>query len=352
MQIRKLFLSTLLIAANTQAADLVYSANQNDNTVSVIDAKTSQNIGNIQLGYPAEDKRLYSPLYNGEINVHGLSYAPHRRELAIVSTVTNSVVRVDTDSGKKIDTIYVGRNPHEPRYTYDEKEIWVTVRGENYVSVIDSINGKEKQRIELESGPGMVAFSHDGLWAYVSSSFDHNLWIVDAGTKKVIKTIMLKSRFSPFINTTPDGNEVWVDHKDTGEVTRIDTKNNAVIETFKTGKISNHFAFANNKAYVTVGGENAVYVYDYRSRNARLIGKIPAEILPHGIWSSPAGDKVFFVNELSDTMQVIDPVSDTITAKTTTGALPQALVYAENATDDIPSMRQNIMTHPVFRGPK
>lgn len=66
-------------AFNAQAADVVYSANQNDNTVSVIDADTAQKIGDIRLGYPAGDKRLYSPLYNGEINVHGLSYAPQRK---------------------------------------------------------------------------------------------------------------------------------------------------------------------------------------------------------------------------------------------------------------------------------
>lgn len=352
MRINSLFFVVSLITCNAHAVDLVYSANQNENTVSVIEAKTAKRIGDIRLGYPAGDKRLYSPLYNGEINVHGLSYAPHKRELAVVSTVTNSVVRIDTNSGKKIDTIYVGRNPHEPRYTNDEKEIWVTVRGENYISVIDSAIGKEKQRIELESGPGMVAFSHDGRFAYISSSFDNHFWVVDTRTKKVVKKIMLESRFSPFINTTPDGDEVWVDHKDLGEVTRINTQSHEVIETFKTGKISNHFSFANNKAYVTVGGENAVYVYDYKNKNAKLIAKIAADTLPHGIWSSTKGDKIFFVNELSDTLQVIDPYSDKIIAKTTTGALPQALIYAENATDNLSVMSDNIMLSTEFRGPK
>lgn len=87
------------------------------------------------------------------------------------------------------------------------------------------------------------------------------------------KKLMMPSSFSPFINTTPDGKEVWVDHKDVGEITRISTKDNEIIETFKTGKISNHFAFANNKAYVTVGGENSVNIYDYGEKHAKLIKK-------------------------------------------------------------------------------
>lgn len=352
MRIKLLALTLAFASLNSVAADLVYSANQNDNTVSVVNADTAKKIGDIELGYPAGDKRLYSPLYNGEINVHGLAYAPTLRQLAVVSTVTNSVVRIDTNSGKRLDTIYVGRNPHEPRYTWDEKEIWVTVRGENHISVIDSASGKQTQRIELESGPGMVAFSHDGRYAYISSSFDHHLWIVDTRSKAIVKKIILNSKFSPFINTTPDGAEVWVDHKDRGEITRISTKTNEVIETFKTGKISNHFAFANNKAYVTVGGENAVYVYDYSGKQAKLLRKIAAELLPHGIWASAKGDKVFFVNELSNTLQTIDTRSDKVSAKTAVGALPQALVFAENASDDLAEMGKNIAVKPEFRGPR
>ncbi|EEQ2460016.1 TPA: hypothetical protein JWI70_004779 [Escherichia coli] len=352
MKLNKTVLAICLVSFNLHAANLVYSANQNDNTVSVVDADKYKKVGSLTLGYPAGDKRLYSPLYNGEINVHGLSYAKQRRELSVVSTVTNSVVRFDTNTGKKIDTIYVGRNPHEPRYTNNEDEIWVTVRGENYISIIDSQTGNEKKRIELESGPGMVTFSHDDKYAYISSSFDEHLWIVDTKTKKVIKKLMMPSSFSPFINTTPDGKEVWVDHKDVGEITRISTKDNEIIETFKTGKISNHFAFANNKAYVTVGGENSVNIYDYGEKHAKLIKKIQAETLPHGIWADTKGSKVYFVNELSNTLQIIDADSDKIIAKLPVGALPQALVYAENATDDVDKMIKNISQIPEFRGPK
>lgn len=57
--------------------------------------------------------------------------------------------------------IYVDRTPHKPRYTQDNNGIWGTVRGDNYVSVIDANSGKEKQNINLESSPGMIAFRHN-----------------------------------------------------------------------------------------------------------------------------------------------------------------------------------------------
>lgn len=347
-----LSLGLFCASLNASSADLVYAANQNDNTVSVIDAATNTKVGDLVLGYPAGDKRLFSPLYNGEINVHGLSYSPQRQELAIASTVTNSITRLDTKTGSIKDVIYVGRNPHEPRYTNDGSEIWVTVRGENHLAIIDSKSGKLVQKIELESGPGMVSFSHDGKLAFVTSSFDPHFWVIDSKTKKVVKVLTLESKFSPFINTTPDGKEVWVNHKDTGKVTRIDAKTFDIIETFATGKISNHFAFVKNKAYVTIGGENAIKVYDYTGKNAKLINEIAVGSLPHGIWSSTDGKSVYFVNEFSDTLQVIDTKDDSLSKEIKIGALPQALIYAEDATNDVAKMAEKINAPNSFRGPK
>lgn len=344
--------SVMIYSAVSHSADLVYSANQNDNTVSVIDASSMSKVGDLVLGYPAGDKKLLSPLYNGQINVHGLSYSPQIHELAIASTVTNSITRLDTKTGKIKDVIYVGRNPHEPRYNNDGSEIWVTVRGENHLAIIDSKTGKLVSKIELQSGPGMVSFSKDGKLAFVTSSFDNHFWIIDSATKKLKKELTLESKFSPFINTSPDGKEVWVNHKDIGKITRIDAEKLEVIETFATGKISNHFAFANNKVYVTIGGENIVKVYDYSGTQAKPLSEIPAGSLPHGIWSSSDNKHVYFVNEFSNTMQVIDTNKDSIVKEIKVGALPQALIYAENATDDVKKMAEQINQVPSFRGPK
>jgi DNA-binding beta-propeller fold protein YncE len=58
----------------------------------------------------------------------------------------------------------VGRSPHEPFFTPDRRELWVTVRGENYVSVIDPAQMNEIRRIELANGPGMTMFGPDGKY--------------------------------------------------------------------------------------------------------------------------------------------------------------------------------------------
>jgi len=52
----------------------------------------------------------------------------------------------------------------------------VTVRGENYVSVLDASTYQEKTRIVVPNGPGMQIFSPDGSTATVCSSFTPKRW--------------------------------------------------------------------------------------------------------------------------------------------------------------------------------
>ncbi len=52
----------------------------------------------------------------------------------MVSIGSNSVTFIDTATNQVKHTTYVGRSPHEAFFTPDGKEVWVTVRGEDYVA--------------------------------------------------------------------------------------------------------------------------------------------------------------------------------------------------------------------------
>ena len=62
--------------------DRVYAANQTSNTVSVIDPSTNKLLGVIRLGDPVPS--ALSPLYRGQLLVHGLGYSPDGKTLAVV----------------------------------------------------------------------------------------------------------------------------------------------------------------------------------------------------------------------------------------------------------------------------
>jgi YVTN family beta-propeller protein len=196
--------------------DRVYAADQTSNTVSVIDPANNKLLGVIRLGDPVPG--ALSPLYKGQLLVHGLGYSPDSKILAVVSVGSNSVTLIDTSTNKVKGTIYVGRSPHEAFFTPDGRELWITVRGENYVSVIDPALMKEMRRIQMADGPGMTAFGPDGRYGFVCSSFNPELAVVDVASHRIVKRLPQASPFCPNIAVTPENDEVWITLKDTGRV--------------------------------------------------------------------------------------------------------------------------------------
>jgi len=139
--------------------DRVYSAEQYSNTVSVTDPVDNKLLGTIRLGDPLPAN--LSPLYKGQLLVHGMGFSPDHRTIAVVAIGSNAVNFIDTATNSVKHITYVGRSPHEAFYTMDGSEVWVVVRGENYVSVLDGTTYEEKTRITVPNGPGMTIFSPD-----------------------------------------------------------------------------------------------------------------------------------------------------------------------------------------------
>src|SRR5271157_5910222 len=144
--------------------DRVYAAEQFSNTVSVTDPVDNKLLGVIRLGEPVPAN--FSPLYKGQLLVHGMGFSPDHRTIAVVSIGSNAVDFIDTATNAVKHVTYVGRAPHEAFFTPDGKEVWVTVRGENYVAVLDAASYEEKARITVPNGPGMTIFSPDGRYGY------------------------------------------------------------------------------------------------------------------------------------------------------------------------------------------
>lgn len=228
-------------AQSPYAHDRVYTANQVSNSVSVVAPATNTFLGEIKLGKPYPN--VLSPLYKGQALVHGLRYSEAKKMLAVVSIGSNSVTLVSTETNKVVKTIYVGRSPHEPTFTADSKQIWVSVRGEAYVSVIDVASMQEVRQVQVADGPGMITFTPDGKLAYVCSSFTPEVDIINTSTYKVVKKIPVVSAFSPNIFTSPKGEWIAMTHKDVGKVTVINTATQAVSKVLTTGAITNHVTF-------------------------------------------------------------------------------------------------------------
>jgi YVTN family beta-propeller protein len=239
--------------------DRFYTSDQFSNTVSVIDPADNKLLGVIRLGEPVPAN--LSPLYKGQLLVHGMGFSPDHRTLDVVSIGSNSVTFIDTATNAVKHVTYVGRSPHEAFFTPDGKEVWVSVRGENYVSVLDGTTYQEKTRITTNNGPGMTIFSPDGKYGYVCSSFTPETVVIAVADHTIVGRVPQASPFCPDIAATPDGTQVWFTLKDTGKTQVFQARPPfALLATLDTGPITNHVNIVRNAhgqfAYVTIGGLN------------------------------------------------------------------------------------------------
>jgi YVTN family beta-propeller protein len=318
--------------------DRVYAANQTSNTVSVIDPSTNKLLGVIRLGDPVPG--ALAPLYRGQLLVHGLGYSPDGKTLAVVSIASNSVTLIDTATNKVKKIVYVGRSPHEAFFTPDGSELWVTVRGEDYISVIGTEQLKEIRRITLANGPGMTMFGPDGRYGFVCSSFTAELAVVDVASHEIVKRVPQASPFCPNIAVSPENDEVWITLKDVGKTQVFSAKPPfAQIALLETGPITNHVNFVNNHngkfAYVTIGGLGVVKVFR-RGAQPELVATIPVGELPHGLWQSGDGARIYVALENSVEAVAIDTLSNQVIARMPIGQTSQALVYVPNAVPEGP----------------
>jgi YVTN family beta-propeller protein len=327
---------TNMIPSAPLSHDRVYTADQTSNTVSVIDPGSNTLLGVIRLGDPVPG--ALSPLYRGQLLVHGLGLSPDHRTLAAISIASNSVTLIDTATNVVKGVVYVGRSPHEGFFTPDGRELWVAVRGESYVSVIDPGKMVETRRVHTANGPGMVLFRPDGRYAFIPSSFTPALDVVDTQSYEVVARVPQASPFSPNLAVSRDGTEVWFTLKDSGKTQVMSASEPfRILTTLDTGPITNHVALVDTNdgklAYVTVGGENAVKVFR-RAERPEAVATIATGDLPHGIWASGDGSRVYVGLENQDAVVAIDTHTNKIVATVPVGQQPQALIYVPEAVPE------------------
>ena len=325
--------------------DRVYSAEQYSNTVSVTDPVDNKLLGAIHLGTPLPAN--LSPLYKGQLLVHGMGFSPDHRTIAVVAIGSNAVNFIDTATNTVKHVTYVGRSPHEAFFTRDGSEVWVSVRGENYISVLDGTTYEEKTRITVPNGPGMTIFSPDGKYGYVCSSFTPETEVITVADHKIVGRVPQASPFCPNIAATPDSKQVWFTLKDTGKTQVFDGQPPfALLKTLDTGPISNHVNIVRNAngmfAYVTIGGLNEVKVF--RTDNFEQVATIPTGKLPHGIWPSGDGRRVYVGLENEDKVAAIDTLKNEVIATSPVGQAPQALVYVPDAVPAVTGAINSAMT--------
>jgi YVTN family beta-propeller protein len=95
-------------------------------------------------------------------------------------------------------------------------------------------------------------------------------------------------------------------------------------------------------AYITIGGLNEIKVL--RTDNFDQIATIPVGKLPHSIWPSGDGTRVYVGLENEDKVAAIDTLKNQVIATSPIGQAPQALLYVPDAIPAVSGEHNSAMT--------
>jgi YVTN family beta-propeller protein len=162
-----------------------------------------------------------------------------RGDRAYVSHGENDTVSVvDATRGSIVGSIPTAASPHGLRTSPDGREIYAAGTKGNAVSVINVAMSTAVARISVGKAPVQVGFTPDGTRVYISLRDDNAVAVVDTLTCRPITTIRLGG--SPIqVFATPDGNFVYVANQGTerepdNTVSVIDSRRNVVVKTLTT----------------------------------------------------------------------------------------------------------------------
>lgn len=327
----------LLVAAGCHRGHgpRLYVSNEDDGTISVVDARTYQVVDTIAVGkrpralrLSADRSKLYVALSGSPKAGPGVEEAslppPDRTAdgIGVIDLASLSVVRVlpsgpdpesfdlvgdhrlavsneetaeasivDAQSGKLTAQVPVGREP-EGVATAPDRTVWVTSEGDHRISVIDPVENRELARIETGERPRGVAFTPDGARALITNENDGSVTVADVAGRRPLGRVAIAREPGAASAPRPMGLAIAADGQ---------------------------------RAYVTLGRAGSVAILDLKAAEApgvRQAGVI-AEVgkRPWGIASGPGG-VLFTANGPSNDVSVIDPGQGKVVARIPVGRSP------------------------------
>lgn len=362
--------------AGPQPGDRVFLTNEDSNTLTAIDPVRDEVIGTVNLTSfdedprppfrfvtggvtPAHGEMIQKPLYHGAISIHGCVPSPDSRIFATCGRGTSNLYLVDTTTLKVIGNranpqasdktspeiltsgVLVGREPHEPIFTRNGKEIWVAVRGEDRIAVVDVAKARAESSGDLPRGssvrgfiptligPAMVWFSAKGETAFVISQklprievlsvrYDANGFSSVEHKATIDTSKEDKFGFAPFVKLAPNGEEFWISQKLADAVSVYSaSENHGLRDYIKLGERArpNHVEFVSNErasvAYVTfarvdddgpdgvASSRIAIVDRSVKPGKRQVVGDFFSHGREaHGIWTDPSNTKLYVAHEL------------------------------------------------------
>lgn len=274
------------IDVNT-ATNSIYTANLNDNTVSVISGDTGSIVATVNVGNAPIDLAVNSTT--------NLIYVSNSKDdnVTVIDGATNSITA----------TIIVGDNPGSIALNPDTNTIYV-LDGNDFVNVIDGVTNQGTATVSVGDKPGGIDVNPVTNRIYVSNFNDDTVTVIDGITNGVVKTVNVGN--GPFgVSVNPVLNQIYVSNFNDDTVTVIDGVTSGVAATVKVGDgpLGIGINPATNRIYVSNSNDDTVTVIDGEANVA--LQTIQVGNSPLGVGVNKTTNFVYVANLLDDSVTVV-----------------------------------------------
>ena len=215
-------------------------------------------------------------------------------------------------------------------FSPDGTEIWsATANHSGEMYVFNASTGVQKTKIALGSDPSEVVFSKDGQYAFVALGESSFVYVLKVSTKEIVKTIKVDA-FPTNVWAGNDG-KIYVENKVALSINIIDTKSLTASEfidvNFRPGQTAYNQML--NELWICQAGENKVAYFERKNNIWVLKGNFITGDDAHAVTFSKDEKIAYVVNQVGNTVSVIDVAKHIKTKDINVGKQPNGIVLTE-----------------------
>lgn len=316
--------------ADTARRDLVFVANEDTGSISVIEEKSNSVIESIALPMTAD---MYMP--------HNVQVAPDGKSVWVVAPPMTEggverVFIIDPASAEIVDSVDLGQDLHVAHVVFDpsSRHAYITANEGNAVLEVDSKLRTVSKSIDLgaDRGPHGIRWCRDRL--YVANMTSKSLGVVEP-TSGAVNEIDVGA-VAVQTACTPDGKFVFVSLYDTKEVVRyeIDTQKlvRIALPAESQGPVQLYPSPDSTTLWVCdqgmlEGRPASNKLYRIAVTEAQVTGSVDVGTGAHGVVVSDDGALAYVTNVSDDSVSVVDTLAMTAVATIPVGAKPNGISH-------------------------
>jgi YVTN family beta-propeller protein len=329
-----LCLAIALAAPSSPArAERVYVSNEDDGTVTVIDADRAAAIATIAVGKRPRGLAL-SPdgrvLY---VAVSGLPKCPPpipEAECAKLARDPGADGVAVVDAARLERTRLIGgvSDPERIAVSRDGRRLFVTEEDLGRVAVLDVACGRLLRAVSVGAEPEGVRVAPNGRWVLATSEQDNTVTIIDANSYAVVGRVAVGRRPRD-LALTPDSRFAYVSGEEDATVYRIAVPRGTPAERVlqlrpQARPMGVALDAARGRLYVSTGRAGTVAVAALEG--LRLLTEVATGGRPWGIALGAGGLRLFSANGPAGDVSIVDTAALAATDRVPTGKGPWGVV--------------------------